>query len=506
MANTSLIFKNTLLLYLRSFIVLLISLYASRIILRELGVEDFGIYNAVGGVISMVSFVNTSLLAAYQRYYNIVMGEGNKNSLIEWFRASFGAQILLVLFVVLIAESIGLWFLNYKMVIPEDRMVAANWVFQSSVVAIAFTIFQSPYTAMVTAYEKMNVFAIISIIDAILKLLIVLALKFVESDKLIFYSIFIMGISVLDFILYLVYVEKKLDLGRFCISWNWEKIKALIGFAGYSFMDSLSQTLKSSGINILLNVFFGPVVNAARGLAYQVLTATNQFVQSFQTAFRPQLTKSYAEKDYSFMKRLYFSSSKISFYLILLITLPIIVETSTILHLWLDNNVPEHTVAFVRLILLTSWISCFANPSSCIVYATGKMKQFTVWVSGLNLAILPVAYVFLILGFSPESTMVVSLVVTAVVQFVRMLIVRNLVQIGIREYFKEVLLPTIVVSIMAFILPGVFGIFLPQGLLYSLVNMAVSFTWAVAVIWLIGVDSGERIQIKNKITSVIKHG
>ena len=308
MANTSLIFKNTLLLYLRSFIVLLISLYASRIILQELGVEDFGIYNAVGGVISMVSFVNTSLLAAYQRYYNIVMGEGNKRNLIEWFRASFGAQLLLVLSVLLIAETIGLWFLNTKMVIPENRLVAANWVYQSSIVAIAFTIFQSPYTAMVTAYEKMNVFAIISVIDAILKLLIVLVLRFVESDKLIFYSICIMGISVLDYILYLLYVEGKLDLGRFSILWNWKKIKALIGFAGYTFLDFLSQTLKSSGINILLNLFFGPVVNAARGLAYQVLTATNQFVQSFQTAFRPQLTKSYAEKDHSFMKRLYFSS------------------------------------------------------------------------------------------------------------------------------------------------------------------------------------------------------
>ncbi|MBQ3711377.1 MAG: lipopolysaccharide biosynthesis protein, partial [Bacteroidales bacterium] len=350
MANTSLIFKNTLLLYLRSFIVLLISLYASRIILEELGVEDFGIYNAVGGVISMVSFVNTSLLAAYQRYYNIVMGEGDKSNLIEWFRASFGAQVLLVLSVLLISETIGLWFLNNKMIIPENRLIAANWVYQSSIVAIAFTIFQSPYTAMVTAYEKMNVFAIISVIDAVLKLLIVLVLRFVESDKLIFYSICIMGISVLDYVLYVIYVERKLDLGRFLISWNWAKIKALTAFAGYSFVDTLSQTLKSSGLNILLNVFFGPVVNAARGLAYQVLTATNQFVQSFQTAFRPQLTKSYAEKDYGFMKRLYFSSSKISFYLILLITLPIIVEASAVLHIWLGDNVPEHTVSFVRLI------------------------------------------------------------------------------------------------------------------------------------------------------------
>lgn len=506
MANTSLIFKNTLLLYLRSFIVLLISLYASRIILEELGVEDFGIYNAVGGVISMVSFVNTSLLAAYQRYYNIVMGEGDKSNLIEWFRASFGAQVLLVLSVLLISETIGLWFLNNKMIIPENRLIAANWVYQSSIVAIAFTIFQSPYTAMVTAYEKMNVFAIISVIDAVLKLLIVLVLRFVESDKLIFYSICIMGISVLDYVLYVIYVERKLDLGRFLISWNWAKIKALTAFAGYSFVDTLSQTLKSSGLNILLNVFFGPVVNAARGLAYQVLTATNQFVQSFQTAFRPQLTKSYAEKDYGFMKRLYFSSSKISFYLILLITLPIIVEASAVLHIWLGDNVPEHTVSFVRLILITSWISCFANPSSCIVYATGEMKQFTIWVSGLNLAILPVAYIFLIIGYGPESAMFVSLIITAVVQLIRLLIVRKLVHIGIREYFKEVLLPTILVSIIAFILPVVLYTILPQGLPYALMNILLSIIWTGVVIWIIGVDTSERVQIKNKVMSVVKRG
>ena len=506
MANTSLIYKNTVLLYLRSFIVLLISLYASRIILEELGVEDFGIYNAVGGLISMVSFVNTSLLASYQRYYNVVMGEGNKNSLIEWFRASFAAQILLVLAVLLIAESIGLWFLNNKMVISENRLVAANWVYQSSIVAIAFTIIQSPYTAMVTAYEKMNVFAIISVIDAVLKLLIVLVLRFVESDKLIFYSIFIMGISLLDFFLYLIYVERKLDLGSFSILWNWRKIKSLIGFAGYTFFDVLSQTLKSSGINILLNLFFGPVVNAARGIAYQVLTATNQFVQSFQTAFRPQLTKSYAEQDYDFMKRLYYSSSKISFYLILIVTLPIIIETSTILHIWLGNNVPEHTVAFVRLILFTSWMSCFATPSSCIVYASGEMKQFTIWVSGLNLAILPVAYIFLLLGYGPESAMVVSLIITVVVQLIRMLIVRKLVQIGIREYFKEVLLPTMLITVIAFILPVALNAILPQGLLSALVNMMLSVLWTVIVIWLIGVDTDERIQIKNKVMSVIKHG
>jgi O-antigen/teichoic acid export membrane protein len=248
------------------------------------------------------------------------------------------------------------------------------------------------------------------------------------------------------------------------------------------------------------------VVNAARGIAYQVLTATNQFVQSFQTAFRPQLTKSYAEQDYDFMKRLYYSSSKISFYLILIVTLPIIIETSTILHIWLGNNVPDHTVAFVRLILFTSWMSCFATPSSCLVYASGEMKQFTIWVSGLNLAILPVAYIFLILGYGPESAMVVSLIITVVVQLIRILIVRKLVQIGIREYFKEVLLPTIVVSIIAFILPVALNAILPQGLLSALVNIMLSVIWTVIVIWLIGVDTDERIQIKNKVMSVIKHG
>ena len=504
MGSTSKILKNTIFLYLRSFIVLLISLYTSRVVLKVLGVEDFGIYNAVGGVISMISFVNTSLIAAFQRYYNVVMGEGIREELRLWFRSSLSSQLLLVFLILLLAETVGLWFLNNVMVIPETRIVAANWIFQASTVAVIFSVFQAPYTAIVTACEKMNIFAIISVIDAFLKLVIVLSLQFVDADKLIVYSVLLMLVSLFNLSFYIIYVEGKLDLGRFSFVWQWKKIISLFTFAGYSFVDMLSQTLKSSGLNVLLNVFFGPVVNAARGLAYQVLSATNQFVKSFQLSFQPQLTMSYAENNFDYLNRLYFSASKISFFMILIITVPIIVETDAILHIWLGDNVPDHTVAFIRLILVTSWVSCFANPTSVIIYATGQMKKFTMWVSGLNLAILPVAYIFLKLGFVPESAMVVSLVITVIVQMVRMAILKNLVNISIIEYFKKVLLPSFGVCMTSFVLPLLFHNITNYSVINSIVNCSITVIWIVLAVWLIGTNKEEKQFILSKVNAILK--
>lgn len=504
MSNFTLIARNTALLYIRSFFVLLISLYTSRVVISVLGIEDFGIFNVVGGVISMISFVNTSLLASYQRYYNVVMAEENINSLRIWFRSSLSSQLLLAIIIVVISETLGVWFLNTQLVIPDNRIEAANWIYQASVVTIVFTIFEVPYSAMVTAYEKMNVFAIISVLDAVLKLAIVFLLKVVSSDKLIVYSLLLMVISFLDLFLFYIYVEKKFDLGRFSLSWRWEKIKALTSFAGYTFIDLLSQTLKSSGINILLNIFFGPVVNAARGLAFQVLGATNQFVKSFQMSFQPQLIRSYADKDYVYLNNLFFASSKFSYYLILLITVPIIVETSQILHLWLGDNVPEHTVSFVRLILFTSWVSCFANPTSVIIYATGKMRKFTAYVSGLNLAIVPVAYLFLKLGCEPESTMIVSLAITILAQAVRFYILRGMVDIPVVKYLKGVLFPSLLVTLLSFTVPLFLHNISITNTIFFITICFISCLWTAIIIFLCGVNKQERKLITEKIWSVIK--
>jgi O-antigen/teichoic acid export membrane protein len=287
-SNSTRIAKNTFFLYIRSFFVLLISLYTSRIVLRELGVEDFGIYNVVGGVIGMISFLNSSMASTYQRYFNFEMGKKNEKRLVDLFRSSITVQLIYAAIITIIAETVGLWFLNTQLVISPNRMIAAQWVYQISILSFVITVFQAPFTALIIANEKMNIFAIVSILDAVLKLLIVFVLPYIDYDKLIIYSFLLFSITLLNSLIYIIICKRKFSTCVISLNWNRENLKALFSFGSWSMIDSLSQALKSQGLNILLNIFFGSVVNAARGIAYQVLNAINQFVLNFQTSFRPQ--------------------------------------------------------------------------------------------------------------------------------------------------------------------------------------------------------------------------
>ena len=372
--NSSRIAKNMLFLYFRSFFVLLISLYTSRVVLRVLGIEDYGIYNVVGGVIGMISFLNSSMASTYQRYFNFEMGKNNEGRLSALFSSSISVQLIYAVLIVILAETIGLWFLSTQLVISADRMFAAQWVYQISIASFVVSVLQAPFTAIIIANEKMNIFAIVSILDSLFKLLIVFLLPYVGFDKLIVYAFLLFIITVIDFFIYIVVCMQRFSSCQISLNWRRENLKSLFSFGSWAMIDSLSQALKSQGINILLNMFFGSVVNAARGIAYQVLSAVNQFVVNFQTSFRPQLTKSYAEGNLPYMFKLYYSSTKISFYLLWCLSLPIIIETPMIMNLWLGDNVPEYTVAFTRIILLTALLSAYANPTSAIAYATGHIK------------------------------------------------------------------------------------------------------------------------------------
>ena len=503
-SNSTRIAKNTFFLYIRSFFVLLISLYTSRIVLRELGVEDFGIYNVVGGVIGMISFLNSSMASTYQRYFNFEMGKKNEKGLADLFKSSITVQLIYAAIIVVIAESVGLWFLNTQLVISPNRMVAAQWVYQISILSFVIIVFQAPFTALIISNEKMNIFAIVSILDAVLKLLIVFMLPYINHDKLITYSFLLITITLLNFLIYIIVCKRKFSSCVISLNWNKENLKSLFVFGSWTIVDSLSQALKSQGLNILLNMFFGSVVNAARGIAYQVLSAVNQFVTNFQTSFRPQLTKSYAEGDLSYMYKLYYSSTKISFFLLWCLSLPIIVETPMILSLWLGENVPEYTVVFTRIVLLTALISTYANPTSCIAYATGKIKTFNIVVSGLNLLIVPIAYLFLKLGFGPESTMIVSLIMSVMVQIVRLFVLRKLLPFSIRSYFMKVVIPTVIVFILSPILPYLCKHIMQNTPLSSFIICFISVLSVVMFAWLIGLNKEEKNLLISKIKFIKK--
>lgn len=483
---------------------LLVTLYTSRVVLRVLGVSDYGIYNVVGGVISMIGFLNTSMVATYQRFFNYEMGRKNDDGVIFYFRSAAAVQLLMSALIVFIGETLGLWFVNTQLMIPDGRMFATNWVYQAAVISFVLMMFQAPYGAMIIAHEKMNFFAYISILDVFLRLGIVFLIQEIPGDKLIAYAILLSCVSLVDVALYVAICKKKLNIGKFKIVWDRSRIKEMLGFSGWGMLDSLALSVKSQGLNILLNMFFGPIVNAARGIAYQILSATKQFVSNFQTAFRPQLMKSYAEGDYNYMYQLFYSATKISFYLMLCLTLPIILEAPIILHLWLGDNVPEHTSAFVVLVLLTSWVDVFSSPVTSIAYATGNIKKFNLVVSGMNILILLVAWVFLKLGFSPESTMVVSLVITVLSQGARMIIIKDLLPFSISQYAKMIIWPTIMVLILSLAMPFIVHIFMNDGILRLLVVLIVSELSICGSAWLLGTTSKEKILVTNRISAMLR--
>lgn len=492
MSNSGRIAKNTMYLYFRSLFVLFISLYTSRVILRTLGVVDYGIFNVVGGVISMLVFLNSNMQATYQRYFNVEMGRGNDAGVKSMFRSALAVQLILAVIIVVLAETAGLWFLENKLVIPSERMAAAFWVYQAAVVSFLITILSAPFGAAITAHERMGAFAMISIIDAVLKLGIVLLLPYIPNDKLITYSFLLLLISLLNISFYIYYCSKRLPAVTIGLNWNKDNLRSMFSFSGWSLIGLLAQTLKSQGINILLNMFFGPVVNAARGVSYQVLNAVNQFIHSFQTSFRPQLTKSYASGDYDYMKHLYYSATKISYYLIFTLSLPIILETPNILHLWLGENVPEYTVVFTRLVLIIAFVGAFANPTSCIAFATGRIKWFSVIVSGMNLMILPIAYITLWLGYGPVSAFVVSLIMTIVVQLARIIVTSRMTVLTLSDYFRHVIIPTGIYSLLT---PWVaFAIVhaMPEGIVRLLLTCVLSILSSLLFAWLVGLNRQEK--------------
>lgn len=504
-SNIKRITKNTFLLYIRSFVVLLISLYTSRVVLNVLGIIDYGIYSLVGGIVSVLSFMNSSLSNAYQRFFNYEKGKRNFDKLSELFKSSLFIQIILCLIVIIIAETIGLWFLDNKLIIPKERMIAANFVYQISVITFIITLIQAPFTSLIISNEKMSIFAIVSILDAILKLIIVLILPFVKVDSLILYGTLLAIVSIINFCIYVYVCKQKFKECVISFSLKKENFKILFFFGSWTMIDSLASVFKTQGINILLNMFFGPIVNSARGIASQVLHAVEVFVRNFQISFRPQITKLYAEGNLADMYRLYYSSTKISFFLLLILSLPIIIELPLILELWLgEKSVPEYTVSFTRVILLTALVSTYANPTSAVAHATGNIKKFNIHVSALNLLILPISYLFLKLGFPPLSAMLVSLVMSVFTQIVRLFIVRELLPFSIKNYCKEVVVPTVLVFMPSLLLPYFCKYIMPKTLIYSLFVCLISVISVCIFTWIVGLNKKEKQFLISLLKTLIK--
>ena len=452
--NNKRIAKNTLLLYFRMLFMLLVSLYTSRVILKALGIEDYGIYNVVGGVVAMFSMISTTLASAISRFLTFELGKQDEEKTRKVFSTSVTIQLLFCVIILFIAETVGLWFVNAKLVIPPDRINATNWVYQFSLFSFCVSLISVPYNAAIVAHEKMSAFAYISILEATGKLAVAFLVMVSPIDKLIFYALLLALISVIVRIVYGQYCVRHFRECRYNFQFDKALMKKMFGFAGWNFIGAGSMILRDQGCNILMNLFFGPVVNAARGIANQVNTAVVGFVTNFQTALNPQIIKHYASGNMDYTFKLAFQGARLSFYILLLLALPIILNTHYILTLWL-GVVPEHTANFIQLVLIVAMNEALANPLVNIMMATGKIRNYQLLVGGIQLLNLPLSLVWLELGGQPECIMIVALACSVGCMAARLFMLKRMVNLPVLPFLKKVYLNVILVTILAFIFPYV---------------------------------------------------
>ncbi len=479
-----------------------VSLYTSRIILNILGVQDFGIYNVVGGFVTMFGFLNSAMASATQRFLAFEIGKGDKVQLRNVFSMSVNIHFLIAFLILFLAETIGLWFVNTQLTIPPERMIAARWVYQFSILTLMVNMVSVPYNALIIAHERMNVFAWVSIAEVSLKLFIVFMLQWFGFDKLKLYAILIFIVALLIRLIYGLYCGIKFKESKFRFYWDKPLFKTLINYAGWNLWGNAAEVIMGQGVNILLNIFFGPVVNAARGIAYQVRSAVNQFVQNFQMAMNPQIIKSYAAGDLKYMHQLIFQGAKYSFFLLFALSLPIILETEIILKLWL-KTVPEYTVIFTRLVLINVLVDCISGPLMTAAQASGKIKLYQGVVGGLLIFNLPVSYVFLQLGYDPEITLYVSIGISIIALLTRLKIISPLVKLDILNYLKEVVLKIIPVSIVSMIIPSLIKSFLHEGFARLLIIGFSSIVVVSVTTYFVGLEKNEQVFLTNKLKQVL---
>lgn len=504
-ANNRRIAKNTLMLYARMLVGMLVALYTSRVLLNALGVEDYGIYGAVGGFVSMFSLISSSLTASVSRFLTFELGTGNKERLSRVFSTSVLIQISLAIIVVLLSETLGLWFMHYKMTIPVDRMGAANVVFQVSIITFIFGLLSAPFSATIVSHEKMGVFAFFGLFEILARLGIVLfiAYCYLVNDRLKVYAVLVMALSVIMQGIYIWYCKRSFEECDIKLIFDKKVFREMGSFASWVFIGCTAAQLKNQGVNLLYNVFVGPVLNAARGIATSVNVAVTSFASNFMTALNPQITKLYAAGDLKYAHSLVEKGSKFSFYIILFFAVPILLETEFILGIWL-GNFPEHSVDFVRLSLMLSLVETLSNTLMTLQTATGNIRNYQLVVGGILLMNFPLSYLCLKAGMLPEVTYIVAILVDVVCLFTRLMFLRKMAGLPMMHFVIYVLLNVTLVTIVSVILPFIIHVSMPLGWQRFL---AVGFMSVVSVllsILFIGCSRSEREFVLLKCVREIK--
>lgn len=481
---------------------MVISLYTSRVILQVLGVEDYGVYQVVGGLVAMFSVISSSLSSAISRFITFEIGTGNKDKLRRIFATSLLIQFCISLIVIVVAEIVGLWFLYNKMQVPDGRLEAAQWVLQCSLITFCLNLLSVPYNACIIAHERMKAFAYVSIVEVTLKLVIVYLITISPIDRLVSYAILLTVVAFVIRMIYTIYCHRHFEESKAKIIFDKEIFKEMIGFSGWSFLNNTSFILNTQGVNMLMNVFFGVTVNAARGIASQVESAVLQFVNNFTTALNPQITKSYANDDLQSMHTLICRGAKFSYFSMLLFSLPIILEANQILRMWLVN-VPDHTVIFVQLSLIMGMCDCIGTTGYTACVATGKMKRYSLTITPLIILEFPLTWALFVWGAPVESTYYLYIVIKILVLFLRLYLMQRMVGLNSALYIKRVFMPIILTTLLSVLFPIFVVCVMEESLLRLLLLTVISFISVAGAALVLGMTKNERCVILQKCESML---
>ena len=441
-SNNKRIAKNTVFLYFRMAVVMFASLYLARVILKVLGVEDYGIYNVVCGFVFILNLLNLTLSHGVKRYYNEEIGKNNYEGVTKLYNSALRIQIIIILIVFIIVETLGMWYIENKMVIDSDRLFAARCVFQFSALSLVLTILQTPFTSAIVSYERMDYYAYVSIIDVLLKLGVANLVQFIYFDKLILYGFLMLCVSLINFLLSYGYCKLKFKEIRFTKNVDFSLFKKMLTFSGWLILEPIAWTVRSHGSNLVLNLFFGAIINAAYGISYQISAALDQFCSGISTAFKPQLMQSYSAGDYVRTNHLLYSMTKSLFVLKLMICIPIMLEIETILKLWLGNTFPSYAITFSSLSVIVRLIDSLNHPITTVIYATGEIKRYMIITSSILFATLPVSYILFKLGYNPNFLFIGMIFLTGICQLVSIeLLSKQNSFFNKYDYLKRVIVP-----------------------------------------------------------------
>lgn len=500
--NNKRLVKNTLMLYMRTIIVMIVTLYMSRLILDVLGVEDYGIYNVVGGAILMFHVLSGALSSAISRFITFELGKGDKNRLKSVFSTSLIIQLSLSVFVLIVGESLGWWFLSGTLDIPIDRLAAAYWVMHCAILMFIFSLLIVPFNACIVAHERMTAFAYISILDVFLKLIAVILLYYIPFDRLKLYAFLLVIASLIVQLTYISYCYIHFEEVRGRMQFDLSILKKMSAFAGWNFLTNGAYVFNTQGINILINVFFGVGANAARGIASQVEGAVMKFVGDFTTAINPQITKSYARGELENVYSLVCRGAKFGFFLLLIISLPILMETETILSVWL-KVVPDHTVAFVRLAIIATMIDRLGITGYTACMATGHIKNYVLCISAVGCLVFPLTWLSYEVGMPVESAYVVFALVYVLVTFVRLYIMKGLLNFPVMRFVREVFLKILIVASVAIVVPMLVVGFVTSSLYRFVFSTIICLASSMLTIYYLGLTTKEKQFIGGYISKVV---